>query len=201
MSDLTPTDFSTRVGSRICHDLINPLGAISNGLELLELAGLASGSEEMALVSGSVQSAIARLQLLRFAFGDANPDQRCSGQEVAKILSDNARDGRHSYAWGATGDLARYDVRIAVLALMCVQSALPLGGLIYVSFDGAQWCVNATHDRVTLDPAVWGPLASGHSPATVSAGLVHFALLPKMARVACRTLMVSHDADWVQIVF
>jgi histidine phosphotransferase ChpT len=42
-------DTSALLGSRICHDLISPLGAISNGLELLAMSGIAS-SPEMTLI-------------------------------------------------------------------------------------------------------------------------------------------------------
>ena len=45
-------DISALLGSRICHDLISPIGAISNGVELLMLDGLAKGPE-MALVADS----------------------------------------------------------------------------------------------------------------------------------------------------
>ena len=69
------------IGSRICHDLINPLGAISNGIELLEMAGVAQGPE-MSLVSDSVENATAKLKMLRLAFGAASPDQTVSRQEV-----------------------------------------------------------------------------------------------------------------------
>ena len=44
------------IGSRICHDLISPIGAITNGLELLEMVGAVQGPE-MELISGSVGSA------------------------------------------------------------------------------------------------------------------------------------------------
>lgn len=36
---ITPLDLSALIGSRICHDLISPLGAIANGVELMALTG------------------------------------------------------------------------------------------------------------------------------------------------------------------
>ena len=71
------------VGSRICHDLVSPVGAISNGLELIALAGQ-PGPEEMALISQSCSSATARINLFRMAFGAASADQQIGGAEARK---------------------------------------------------------------------------------------------------------------------
>jgi len=49
-------DLTALIGSRICHDLISPLGAIGNGVELLQLSGMGD-SPEMALISESVTNA------------------------------------------------------------------------------------------------------------------------------------------------
>ena len=56
------------IGSRICHDLISPIGAINNGLELLDMNGGVQGAE-MELISGSVGNAGARIRFFRIAFG------------------------------------------------------------------------------------------------------------------------------------
>ena len=62
----TNASLATLIGSRICHDLISPIGAINNGLELLELTGGAQGPE-MDLISNSVEHAEARIKFFRIA--------------------------------------------------------------------------------------------------------------------------------------
>src|SRR5690606_36320108 len=77
-------DLGALVASRICHDLVNPLGAIGNGVELLALTtgfgpaagpqgaslqGTAGGSPELALIAESTTHAAARARLFRLAFG------------------------------------------------------------------------------------------------------------------------------------
>jgi len=52
------TSIAVLIGSRICHDLISPIGAITNGLELLNMAGEANGPE-MSLIGESVGNASA----------------------------------------------------------------------------------------------------------------------------------------------
>ena len=52
----TSRHIAALLGSRICHDLISPIGAISNGVELMQMSG-ADSSPELALISESVESA------------------------------------------------------------------------------------------------------------------------------------------------
>ena len=194
------SNINALIGSRICHDLINPLGAISNGIELLELAGVAQGPE-MGLVSESVLNATAKLKMLRLAFGATSPDQTVSPQEVAATLEAVARGGRLNYAWNVDADTRRLDVRVALLAAMCIETALPLGGDINITQTQNDWSIQARHDRLNLDPDLWVPLSKNTVPTTLTPAQVHFALLPEMAREADRVLTLSHGADWVKISF
>lgn len=188
------------VGSRICHDLINPLGAIGNGIELLGLAGVGSGPE-MDLVSDAVASATAKLKFLRLAFGSASADQVCGPADVLATLEAVARGGRMSYAWDVPGEVPRRDVRVAMLAVMCIETALPAGGDITIRMTAQTWEVYAKHDRLNLDPALWVPLSKTDCPDDLAAAQVHFGLLPAMAAEAGRGLSLAHGADWVRVSF
>src|ERR1700722_10309136 len=72
MASLTPLDLAALLCSRVCHDVISPVGAIINGLEVLD------GEEDeemrtvaMELIKKSAMSASARLQFCRLAFSAA----------------------------------------------------------------------------------------------------------------------------------
>ena len=82
-------DLTGLIGSRICHDLISPIGAIGNGLELLEMR--IGSSEELALVSESCRNANARIRFFRIAFGAAGAGQTIPGQDIASILAEMER--------------------------------------------------------------------------------------------------------------
>ncbi len=75
------TDISHILAARICHDIVSPLGAIGNGVELLEMTEMRA-SPEIALLSDSVESLVARLRFFRVAFGTATLDQRMGRPEV-----------------------------------------------------------------------------------------------------------------------
>ena len=83
----SPSDLNDLIGSRICHDLISPLGAISNGLELLAMSQDMSGPE-VSLISESVDNANARIRFFRIAFGSSSPGQMTGANEIASILRD-----------------------------------------------------------------------------------------------------------------
>src|ERR1700757_4271473 len=69
---LAPADLAALLCSRVCHDIVSPVGAIINGLEVLEdekdaeMRGFA-----LDLIKTSAEQASARLQFCRLAFGAA----------------------------------------------------------------------------------------------------------------------------------
>lgn len=176
---MTRTDLAALVGSRICHDLISPIGAIGNGMELLSLTG-GDSSAEMALINDSVDHANARIRFFRIAFGAAGPDQMVGRAEVTAILSDLAKGGRYSYQWQPAGDARRAMVRCALLMVQCLETALPLGGSITIDHDGDTWRLVGTGRRIAVDPDLWATLTDPHSDYGHSPAQVQFALLPAM---------------------
>ena len=109
-------DLVALLGSRICHDLISPIGAISNGVELLMMDGSTMGPE-IALISESVANANARIRFFRVAYGISGADQRIGKAEVVSILSDLTRGGRLTIDWRGPADLPRREVKLAFLLI------------------------------------------------------------------------------------
>lgn len=165
------------IGSRICHDLISPIGAVTNGLELLELSGTAKGPE-LALVAESVASASARIQFFRLAFGVASPGQMTSGAEVASILAALYADGRISVNGFPPGDHPRPLVRALLLALLCAEQAVPFGGEIDISGQDRNWSVTARGSRLSPDQALWAMLEGANVNISLPPGAVQFLMLP-----------------------
>ncbi|MDO9526856.1 MAG: histidine phosphotransferase family protein [Gemmobacter sp.] len=181
-------DLTALLGSRICHDLISPLGAIGNGVELLMMDS-PSVSPEMALISESVASANARIRYFRVAFGAASADQRMGRPEITSILADTTKGGRLTVDWLVAGDLPRLEVKLAFLALQCLESAMPWGGRVSVDNDGRNWHLTGTARRLKVEPALWDLLkALPVAPTDVSPAQVHFALLSEEAERQARRM-------------
>ena len=193
-------DIAALVGSRICHDLISPIGAIGNGVELIGLTESTAGPE-MALISESVENANARIRFFRVAFGAASADQIIGRTEVLSILSATAKSGRFTYYWQVDNDQARRDVRIAFLLLQCFETAFPVGGDITIIQDADKWTLTAHGDRMNYDQSLWDSLTRPRLGYEHSAAEVQFALLPIVLQEARRTLNIAVTGDQITATF
>ncbi|RFP89033.1 histidine phosphotransferase [Rhodobacteraceae bacterium 63075] len=187
------------VGSRICHDIISPVGAISNGMELIELTGTA-GSPEMSLISDSVAGANARIRFYRIALGLASSEQMIGPSEITGILSAFYRDTRLDCAWQAEGDVPRDEAQAVFLALLCAAAALPSGGQLDVAREGPGWRITGAADTMRLHAPLWDMLAGAGNPS-VQPSEVQFAMLPVCTAALGRNLGYETDDTSVKIRF
>lgn len=183
------------VGTRICHDLVNPLGAISNGVELMTLSG-AQRSPELDLIEESIQSAHARIRFFRIAYGAGSDDQPMGRPEITTTLAAVARAGRISYAWEIGGDHPRGRVRTAFLVLQCLESAMPEGGSVTVTEIEDGWRIVAESGRLRIDGPLWDSLTNPRMRVDIGAAQVQFALLAEdLVRTGTRlSLSMSETA-------
>lgn len=187
-------DVTSLVGSRICHDLVSPLGAIGNGVELLELSGLPQ-TPEMNLIAESVANANARIKFFRVAYGGAQADQTMGRAEIAGTLAAAARGGRLSYFWSVEGSQPRREVRAVFLLLQCFETAMPLGGDISIARDGAAWELTGEADRLMIDEPLWSSMLSNRARPQVTASQVQFLLLPEALAEMGRPLALKLGPD------
>ena len=164
-------DLSAMIGSRLCHDLVSPLGAIGNGLELLAMTQPASPELDMA--SEAVKVAQDRVRLFRLAFGKPGSDQSVSPAELEAALSALAANGRLTMHCALPGPMPRDRAKRLALGALCLETAMPWGGDIEVTQDA----VRGTAERLKIDEATWGALQTGHDATPATPALIHFAVL------------------------
>lgn len=187
------------IGSRICHDLISPIGAITNGLELLDMSRRIDGPE-LELIADSVGHAGARIRFFRIAFGAAG-DQQLGPGEIAAVLEDLGRGSRVRGIWEPERAVPRTEVRLAFLAYLCCEAALPAGGSVSMTQDRGTWTVIATGPRIVADPDLWEALDRPGGPRHVSPAQVQFALMPVLAHEAGRPISVTRPDGQIAIGF
>ncbi len=193
-------DLAALIGSRICHDLISPIGAIANGMELLALGG--SAGPEIALISDSVANAGAKIRFFRVAFGIALPDQRISRTEVQAILADLERSGgRIRFDWQGDADLSRLAVKAAFLMILCLESAMPYGGEISFGPAAGEAVLTGRSARMKIDDGLWGRLSDAPGKADIGASEVHFALLAEEMRRQGRQARAGFAEGEIRITF
>jgi histidine phosphotransferase ChpT len=137
---LDALDLAALLCSRVCHDVISPVGAIVNGLEVLEdekdaeMRGFA-----LDLIKKSAHTASARLQFCRLAFGAAGSagasiDLGDAEQVARGILVDD----RTQLQWNAVRALTpKNKVKLILNLCLIAAAAIPRGGIITVTITGA----------------------------------------------------------------
>lgn len=196
MSD-TP-DLVALVGSRICHDLVSPLGAVGNGVELMTLSGVEE-TPEIALVNESLKGARVRIAFFRIAFGSARAGDVVRADEITEALSALGTK-KLEMDWQLVGDLPRNDAKLALLAVNCLETAMPFGGCISVTSDAGRFRVTGTAERFITEAGAWAVLGGG--PTTgITPAQVHFALLSEEMTRQNRRLDHESDADQITLRF
>lgn len=188
------------IGSRICHDLISPLGAIGNGIELLSMSSTGA-APELSLISESIGNANARIRFFRVAFGAVGPGSMMGDREIRSILDDLYCGSRTHIDWRIANDLPRGEVKLALLLILCLESALPWGGKIGVSRVADRWSMTASGKRQKIEPGLWDLVTNPKSDTSVSASEVHFALVLPLADQMKRCIDITMDPETITLSF
>src|SRR6201996_1561275 len=94
-------EFAAFLVSRVCHDLVGPMGAVINGLEVMEdERDAAMRADALKIVTSSAQQALARLQFLRIAFGAAgSAGAELDVGEVGRLVAGVLEGGQVKLDW------------------------------------------------------------------------------------------------------
>ena len=192
-------DLTALIGSRICHDLISPIGAIGNGVELMVMEG-AQNSPEMVLIAESVAHANAKIRFFRLAFGAALGEYSVGRTEVMQVLSDTTRGTRLRIDLQSGAKMPRASVKLALLLVMCLETAMPFGGLIEITQGEDRWTIRGTAERLRLDPALWAQL-NGTGTSNLTPAQVQFALVGEELGRQHRRLTTEISGTEVRFAF
>lgn len=191
-------DLIALLGSRLCHDLVSPIGAIGNGLELLEASK--GGGEEMALIRASLAAALARIRFFRLAFGAGAPDAVIPAREMRDVLGEMYAGTRTKVLWRDEEDRPRLEMRLASLALNCVEVAMPWGGTVEVTRNQASWVLHVDAKRLRIDAPLWQSLGRADLPADLKGSEVQFGILARESRRLRRPVSVSADETHLSMI-
>ncbi len=132
-------DLAALISSRICHDVINPVGAISNGLEMLgEEPDEAMRDQAMELIRNSARQASAKLQFARLAYGAAgSAGAEIDLRDAEKVAQEFVKSAKHTLEWtGMAATLPKNKVKLLLNLVALGLLALPRGGTIKVEIAG-----------------------------------------------------------------
>ena len=178
--------------SRLCHDLIGPVGAINAGLELME-EGMEDNAPALELVAKSAGEATRRLTFFRVAFGFGSGEGgEATLAQARELALGFLTDGKVDLDWpqGAPaqppGPVRPPVVKVVLNMVLIASECLPKGGVVGVNFadqdDGLGVTVTAAGEGARLGDNMIPALSEGAGPEDLSARNVHAHYAQSMAR-------------------
>ncbi len=161
MADIVDIRVVGLLCSRLCHELVNPLGAVNNGIELILDVGDDMRDEALALIESSARRATDRLQFYRMAYGAAGATALGDLAMVRALIDGLLAEGRVSIEW-PQGDhnpsLAEGWGRMLLNLVVAASETLPRGGTLVVTVEqsaaGGCLTVVARGERATIEESV-----------------------------------------------
>jgi histidine phosphotransferase ChpT len=204
LPEISALDLSALLCSRVCHDIISPVGAVANGLELLDEDPDEETREiAMGLIRSSTANASARLQFARIAFGAAGSAgadiDTGDAQAVAQGYFDNEK--KTTLTWeGERALMAKNKVKFLLNLLLVALNAIPRGGEIVSRFEEpagkTRFQVRATGKNARVPPLLLDFL-SGAFEEHMDAHAVQPLYTLKLAEAAGVNVSVSIDGETV----
>jgi len=128
-------DLAALLSSRVCHDLINPVGAIVNGLEVMDSSNKAEDKEfALDLIRKSAVSTSARLQFCRIAYGAAgSAGTQIDLGDAQKVARGHLEDAKTKITWNLPHMLLpKNRVKLLLNMMVIAQQAIPRGGELVI---------------------------------------------------------------------
>jgi histidine phosphotransferase ChpT len=198
---LSDLDLAALLCSRVCHDIISPVGAIANGLELMDDPETDAELKATALdmVRSSAKAATAKLKFCRIAFGasgsaGAQVDMGEAGETAIAFVGDE----KIKLEWHAPREnRPKAEVKLLLNMLLLAMGGIPRGGVITVTAEGRNFVVRAKGERAKLPQPQSDVLEGKVAAETLDARLVqpyYTRMLAESAGVAVTIAMDGDDA-------
>ena len=203
---LEPLDLAALLCSRVCHDVISPVGAIINGLEVLEEEkDPETRAIAIELIKKSATTASAKLQFCRLAFGAAgSAGASIDTGDAENVTRGLLPEGKIKLQWEAPRVLMpKNHVKLILNMCLIAMASIPRGGVLTVRSgredDAAVATVEATGTHIRVAHGV-ANLLSGHvEGGSLDAHAIQPYFTHLVARSASLELSLVQDSDRVTI--
>lgn len=200
---IDPVDFASLLCSRLCHDLLSPIGALNNGLELLaDETDPAMRERCMELLAESARTSAAKLKFFRLAFGAAggfgeSVDSREAQQAIEGLFGETKR---LTINWLVEEQfLPKTAIKVLLNLAMIAGDALVRGGTLDIggeANDGAiEIVLKAEGPRIVLDEELRATLVDGLAGGTITPRAAAAFLVHAMVAGADGKVLVSAPAE------
>ncbi len=202
---LESLDLAALLCSRVCHDLISPVSAIVNGLEVLEEAkDEETKTIALALITKSSRQSSAKLQFCRLAFGAAgSAGAQIDLGDAEKVSRGLLEDEKTKLKWNlARAYLPKNRVKLLLNMLIIAGQAIPRGGVLTVDPVGEGesmgFRVTATGTNPRIPHAI-PPLLAGTPEEAVDAHKIQPFYTGLLARTCGLSVSMVMQGDAVVV--
>ena len=146
--------------SHICHDLVSPVGAISNGIEFIEDMGDSVTSDAMGLIGSSVRQASVALQCFRMSYGAAGSGANVTYDHIKEAFTNYIEGGRTNLHWNINpvGGSQMPDgfMKVVLNMLIMAEECIPANGDLTIQDldEGNGVKITSTANRVEFREGV-----------------------------------------------
>ena len=205
---MNATDLASLLCSRLCHDLLSPVGALNNGLELMaDEQDPAMRERCMELLNESARASANKLKFFRLAFGAAGGfgdtiDTREAHSALAGLFG---AEKNIELGWIVDGDaLPKGAVKLLLNLALIAGDALVRGGRLDIGAesngDRLEIVIRAEGPRILLDPTLRDTLTKGSAGGTVEPRAAGAWLAHALASEAGGEIHLSEVADPVLLI-
>lgn len=152
---LDPVALSALLASRVCHDLINPVGALGSGLDVLEDDDLDPGMKDAAidLIKSGGKKSIALLKFARLAYGAAGgAGAQIAMEDAEQAIRELYHWSKADLVWLAPAGLAPKEaVKVVLILAHAASDCVPRGGKVTVTASDGRYSIVAQGPRAMLN--------------------------------------------------
>jgi histidine phosphotransferase ChpT len=204
---MNAVDLASLLCSRLCHDLMSPVGALNNGIELLADESDPEMREKcLELLADSARASANKLKFFRLAFGAGGG----FGEEIDTHEARSALEGlfgperRIELGWVVEDKaLPKGAVKLLLNVALLAGDALVRGGRLDVGAERRaneiEIAVRAEGPRILLDPALRETLATGGS-GTIESRAAGAWLAHSLAAEAGGSIQISDASSEVLMI-
>jgi len=202
---MNAVDLASLLCSRLCHDLMSPVGALNNGIELLADETDPDMREKcLELLADSARASANKLKFFRLAFGAAGGfgEDIDTSEAHAALAGVFGAERRIELGWIVAGEkLPKGAVKLLLNVALLAGDALVRGGRLDVGAenndDAIELVIRGEGPRILLDPALRETLAKGTSEGAVEPRAAGAWLAHSLAAEAGGTIRLSDPSDEV----
>lgn len=202
MPDLVDMRVIGLLCSHLCHELVNPMGAVNNGIELLLDVGDDMRDDAMSLIESSAQRATRRVEFYRMAYGMAGMSMVGDLAEARRLTDGLLVEGRLSLEWP---DAERNPTlqpgwgRMLLNLAATAAQALPRGGVLTMNVDdsggGMHLSAVARGDRARVEDSLRSVLLADVPVEDLDPRNVHSYFTAKLAESLGGRVEISEHGE------